>query len=656
MSATPAAIPPELAASSAYTDIRELGKGGMGVVYLAKNRLMDRVEVLKVVNRIHLEDPVIRERFLREIRAAAQLLHANVVVAYSAQEMGPSIVLAMEYVPGEDLQKVVKASGPLSVRRACTYASQVALGLQHAHERGMVHRDIKPSNILCTTQNKKTLVKIADFGLAKITSELHTDTNLTATGQALGTPLYMAPEQARDATTADIRADIYSLGATLYYLLAGKPPIEGKTYNDILIRLITEEPKAIETIRGDVSPELAAAIAKMLAKDPCNRFPTPNEVAKALLPFCKATASGTTTVEASVAYVPSQGVIAFSQPDEVHPMPRHLQEEVASLKSVPKITATDSANGELPLTVNQSTANTDNSAKSHLFRPRQVLARFWFSFPSLVITLTMLVLSTAAINNQIGRDDSSPTSDPETVALFARSWNLKSNNGILAKQRWLGKDMTFSESEAYPWTFYRSGLRVDHIGNDDMPINEMFDGSASWSVVYMPSSLEITEKYVEDKPQRYRFLIRQITRNSLELELVLQNLPSGKKLVFVGRPRIGVNSYGPPFWSFVLAQAASALLAHLATKRSNAMSKPKRFGVYFIANLVLTIFLSILLGIFFPFQGILRGYSTEMFMLTTIVIGLVLGIFGGLIHLRQPIRSNVRLAQIDENNDNEKHS
>jgi serine/threonine protein kinase len=288
MAPLPDGFPPELAATSTYGDIGELKKGGMGVVYLAKNLLMDRWEVLKVIHPDRLKSPVSGERFLREIRAAAQLLHPNVVVAYSAQQVGDSILFAMEHVPGENLAELVARTGPLSVRRACTFACQIALGLQHAFERNMVHRDIKPGNVIVTNRGGKTVVKIVDFGLAKITSEGRDDGNLTEAGSSLGTPLYMAPEQARDATQADIRADIYSLGATLYFLLAGRPPIVGKNYNDVLIQLITEGPKTpIESIRADVPVELGAIVAKMLAAKPEDRFATPAEVAQALLSFAK---------------------------------------------------------------------------------------------------------------------------------------------------------------------------------------------------------------------------------------------------------------------------------------------------------------------------------------------------------------------------------
>lgn len=274
---TPAAIPPELAASH-YADIRELGRGGMGVVYLARNTLMDRLEVLKVVSR----SP---DRFVREIQAAARLNHPNVVGAYSAQQLGTRLVFAMEYVPGEDLARLVRSRGPLPIPDACGYAAQAALGLQHAHEQGMVHRDIKPSNLILSHDGDKPVVKILDFGLAKAAGETPVDTALTAEGAMLGTPDYIAPEQTLDATRADIRSDVYSLGCTLYHLLAGRPPFGGRGLYEVLRAHHTAEAPALRSIRPGVPPQLAAVVSKMMAKDPARRYQAPAEVAAALRPF-----------------------------------------------------------------------------------------------------------------------------------------------------------------------------------------------------------------------------------------------------------------------------------------------------------------------------------------------------------------------------------
>jgi serine/threonine protein kinase len=205
-------LPPGLADHPDYAIVRELGRGGMGVVYLAENKLMGRREVLKIVGGHLLSRPAILERFQREIRSAAQVHHPNIVTAYSAMRLGESLVLAMEYVDGIDLARIVKARGPLPVANACNYVHQAAQGLQHAHEHGMVHRDIKPANLILARASgkaNKAVVKVLDFGLAKVTSEGQADSGLTREGQMLGTPDFIAPEQIRDAQSADIRADIY---------------------------------------------------------------------------------------------------------------------------------------------------------------------------------------------------------------------------------------------------------------------------------------------------------------------------------------------------------------------------------------------------------------------------------------------------------------
>ena len=247
----------------------------MGVVYLAHNTLMGRDEVLKVMGRQIMERPGVLERFLREIRAVAKLRHPNIVTAYSATRLGESIVFAMEYVDGLDLSKLVKAKGPLPVAHACNFVHQAALGLQHAHEEGLVHRDIKPGNLMLSRKGDKATVKILDFGLAKATREEKVDGGLTSEGQALGTPDYIAPEQILDAPTADIRADIYSLGGTLYYLLTGRPPFQANSLYDLYQAHISRDADPLNLVRPEVPAELAALVAKMMAKDPARRFQTP---------------------------------------------------------------------------------------------------------------------------------------------------------------------------------------------------------------------------------------------------------------------------------------------------------------------------------------------------------------------------------------------
>ncbi len=288
-------FPPELTANEQYEVLRELGRGGMGVVYLARNRLLQRLEVLKVVNQDLLTRAGGKDRFLREIQSAAKLNHPNVVTAYNAMQIGGLLFFAMEYVDGEDLAQVVKTRGPLPVVNACYYVQQAAQGLQHAWDKQMVHRDIKPQNLILARVGKRHVVKILDFGLAKVVREKGADPGLTGAGKMLGTPDYIAPEQTVDAATTDIRADIYSLGCTLYYLLTGSAPFKGNTLYAILQAHHTEMAKPVNVVRPEVPPAVAAVVARMMAKAPADRYQKPAEVAQALAPIVKAGAKNLTS-------------------------------------------------------------------------------------------------------------------------------------------------------------------------------------------------------------------------------------------------------------------------------------------------------------------------------------------------------------------------
>jgi serine/threonine protein kinase len=298
--------PTELAGLIDYQIVRRLDAGGMGVIYLARNILMDRDEVLKVMGAKLIERPGAMERFQSEIRVAARMRHPNIVTAYRAFRSGNLLIFAMEYVEGTDLAKIVKGrmatgKGPLPVSNSCYYIHQAALALQHAHEQGTVHRDIKPANLMLAQKESLPIIKVLDFGLSKATFEttaleperptknllVHTDGGLTIVGQMLGTPEYIAPEQIADAQSADIRADIYSLGCTLYFLLTGRPPFRASTLWDMLEAHKSGSAEGLNFVRTEVPTELAALVAKMMAKEPARRFQTPAEVAAALHPFFK---------------------------------------------------------------------------------------------------------------------------------------------------------------------------------------------------------------------------------------------------------------------------------------------------------------------------------------------------------------------------------
>ena len=282
---TPPDFPDALFAHPRYRVLGVLGAGGMGVVSKAVHRLMDRVVALKVIHR-HLTDrPGLVARFRREVRAAARLNHPNIATAYDADQAGDAHFLVMEYVAGASLDREVERRGPLPVREACAYVRQAALGLEHAHEKGMVHRDIKPHNLLLTPAGH---LKLLDFGLAHLADEPSATATPLPSGLVLGTPDYMAPEQARDPAHADIRADVYSLGCTLYYLLAGRPPFPDGTPLQKLLAHQECRPRALTALRADVPAALAAILDRMLARDPARRYPTPADVAADLARFLDA--------------------------------------------------------------------------------------------------------------------------------------------------------------------------------------------------------------------------------------------------------------------------------------------------------------------------------------------------------------------------------
>lgn len=295
----PDEIPPPLTEHPRYEVLGLIGKGGMGDVYKARHRKMERTVALKVINHGLVRKAKAVDRFHREVKAAAQLSHPNIVTAYDADQAGDFHFMVMEYVDGVDLSQKVKDRGALPIAEACDYIRQAAIGLQHAHECGMVHRDIKPHNLMVTSDGT---VKILDFGLASLapetlasaeTAEARSD--LTAAGAIMGTPDFISPEQADDARKADIRSDIYSLGATLFFVLTGRPLF---TEGDVASKLRSHaevEPETLDVVLGDVPDGLASIVSRMIAKDPDERFQTAAEVATALQPYCLDAKGASTT-------------------------------------------------------------------------------------------------------------------------------------------------------------------------------------------------------------------------------------------------------------------------------------------------------------------------------------------------------------------------
>jgi response regulator RpfG family c-di-GMP phosphodiesterase len=268
-----------------YRVLEELGTGGMGVVYQAEHLLMKRRVAVKVLP-VDEECPVsVRQRFYGEMRVLAELHHPNIVLAFDAGELpppGPSepglIYLVMELVEGGDLEKHVARTGPCGVAEACRYAHQAACGLQEAHDRHLIHRDIKPSNLLRTASGQ---IKLVDFGLARQFCSRLTDPRCL-----LGSVEFMAPEQSHDPSAVGKEADVYGLGATLFWLLTGEPPYPFRSSVGAALRALQgETPRRLRQLRPDVPEELDALVARMLERDPARRPALPLNVMNALTPF-----------------------------------------------------------------------------------------------------------------------------------------------------------------------------------------------------------------------------------------------------------------------------------------------------------------------------------------------------------------------------------
>jgi tRNA A-37 threonylcarbamoyl transferase component Bud32 len=266
-----------------YRVLDVLGAGGVSSVYKAWDTRRKCAVALKALRAEHLDNAEARGRLKRELRAIAQLNHPNVVKAYDVDLVNHCPFFAMEYVAGTDLAKRLQLSGPVPAAEACGYVYQAALGLQHAHELGMVHRDIKPGNLLVTAGGAR--IKILDMGLARLEMAGTTSEDmerLTMEGVIIGTADYVSPEQAKNPSKVDIRADIYSLGCTFYHLLTGQPPFPGKVVLEKLYKHQCAEPDLAPVLRATGRKELAAVIRKMMAKRPEDRYQTPAEVAEAL--------------------------------------------------------------------------------------------------------------------------------------------------------------------------------------------------------------------------------------------------------------------------------------------------------------------------------------------------------------------------------------
>lgn len=251
-----------------YRLLARLGRGGMGTVYRAKHLVMDRVVALKVLDAEAARSRAFVERFLREARQAANLRHPNIVRAYDAGVVNGIYYYAMEYVRGETVYRQIRRSGPYSERKTVEVCMQIAGALDYLSGRGLVHRDVKPENLLVDSQGR---ARLCDFGLAKSAA----DGTLTRSGFTFGTPYYMSPEQIDGKKKLDVRSDLYSLGACMFFMLTGRPPFSGKNLQEVLGRHLSQAPSSPRAFNPSVSEGLAEVCLRLLEKEPGRRYQTP---------------------------------------------------------------------------------------------------------------------------------------------------------------------------------------------------------------------------------------------------------------------------------------------------------------------------------------------------------------------------------------------
>jgi eukaryotic-like serine/threonine-protein kinase len=314
-----------------YKVLDQLGKGGMGAVFLCEHTQLQRRVAVKVLPKELADDTAARERFYREARAVAALDHPNIVRVHDVNAHGGVHFMVMEYLEGMDLQELVKSGGAIPYPQAVRYAVEAAEGLAHAHEKGLVHRDVKPANLFVT---KKGVVKLLDLGLARKVHDAKDNlTRQLDPGAVLGTIDYLAPEQALDSHDVDHRADIYSLGATLYVLISGAPPFEGNNNQKLLHHQLMEA-RPLHQVSPATPPGLSEAVARMMAKSPDDRYQTAAEVVAALSPWAAATDTSAMSTQRiggrSLSMAPTERVPPVVAPSQSAPPKSSLPRSVSS--------------------------------------------------------------------------------------------------------------------------------------------------------------------------------------------------------------------------------------------------------------------------------------------------------------------------------------
>ena len=262
-----------------YRLLDHIGSGGMSHVYLAEQTIIRRRVALKVLPPAKQTDEVYLDRFRREAKAAAQLDHPNIVRAYDVDFQDNVHFLVMEFIDGATLFQTVKDQGPLEFDRVAKYISESALGLEHAHQAGLIHRDVKPSNLIVTNDS---VVKVLDLGLALICDDLVDNEELTNPDLVVGTADYLSPEQARQSHEVDHRTDIYSLGCTMYYLISGRPPFMGGSFTQRILKHQIETPESLKKLRPDCPPEFVSICSQMMEKSPDDRFESMEQIHRQL--------------------------------------------------------------------------------------------------------------------------------------------------------------------------------------------------------------------------------------------------------------------------------------------------------------------------------------------------------------------------------------
>lgn len=320
-----------------YELLGEIARGGMGVVYKARQHGLDRLVALKMILGTGINHET-AQRFLQEARAAAALDHPNVVPIYDIGETGNLPYFTMALIDGPNLRGFVDAQSTVPIAMAVSLFAQVVAGVAHAHKHGIIHRDLKPANVLIDKDGRP---RVTDFGLAKRAT---TDSQLTATGQVVGTPQYMAPEQARDSKDVGPPADVYALGAILYFLLTGRPPFLGESFTDLLIKVVTDTPVPPRQLRSDVPAEIDALCLRCLAKSPSDRFADADALAEALAPIADQYVMPSASLTPSLARI---GLSRASKPS-LPALPSNKTEPDLSAPAASAPLLTNSATAMLP--------------------------------------------------------------------------------------------------------------------------------------------------------------------------------------------------------------------------------------------------------------------------------------------------------------------